>query len=184
MVAMLALASGCRLIGTGTLGYAPGGRYGVCAQPAATSGSPVTMRVFGRDPGDTWPPPDTLGVWLHADNFPALVNCGEPSWPHTLLLVRLFAPSEQFDPQNTNAFRSCDELNSRLDSGTGAYVDAGTRYHRYGPISVNPDEPMDALLTIDDIPENREASWVLATKDFGDQLLAKPLRCGTVTAVE
>jgi len=63
-------------------------------------------------------------------------------------------------------------------------VSIGTRYHTYGPIFVNPDEPMDAILTIDDIPENREASWVLATKDFGDLLLAKPLRCGTVAAVE
>lgn len=180
MATVLAFASGCRLVGSGTLGYVPTSQYGDFRQPAATSGSPVSVQIFSRDPDDTWPPPDALGVRIQAEDIPAIVNyTREPEWAHSLLLVRLFSPSEQADPQNTGVFRSCDELNNR----PGALVDIWTRRHAYGPIFVNADEPVDALLTIDDTPENREGSWALTTGEVGWYSGGTAIRCGTITVM-
>ncbi len=185
MAAVLVLASGCRFVGSGTMGYVPAGQYGSFLQPAANSGSPVSVQVFRPDARDTWPPPGQLGLWLHADNMPALVL-----WPetmpaiHDLYLVRLYGPSEQANREGLQ-FRSCEELNSPLPSGefrNGAV--SSDRSHTLGKIYVNPDQPVDALVTIDDTPENREASWVLAVRPpqrFWQEFGGYAIRCGTIT---
>ena len=193
MTAMLALASGCRVVGSGTLGYVPAGAsrgpwsYVQPVQPAANSGSPVTVQVFRPVPGDTWPPAGTLGLWLHADNMPALaVNVGDLKRQlytdeqiyertRTLYLIRLHGALEEANPEFAQ-YRSCDELLSHPERQGTVWVGP-----LLGEIAFNPDGPLDALITIDDTPENRQTSWVLATSSWGLQGQRTAIRCGTIT---
>ena len=188
LTAMLALASGCHSVGSGTLGYVTNVQVDpiihLPAQPAAISGSAVTVEVFRHDPGDTWPPPGQLGLWLHADSIPvfqAPLPADDP-WLRTVTLVRLLGPSEKVTGAMPE-FRNCDEI-----KGTGEIWTFGHEFGRFGlspdPAKAGtfaPDRTLSALVTIDDTAENWQASWVLATEGTGLLHTSYAIRCGTIT---
>jgi hypothetical protein len=190
LVPMMALAAGCRLVGSGTLDYVPAaerpsGYEYQCPEPgawycwpAATNGSTVTMRVFRPDPGDGWPPPGQLGIWLKADRIPFLSNpfsAGDLSW---LALVRL--PQVTDNPE-LQVPRDC----AGLAATNGFVLVDGEGSNRVGRVIVNDNRTLNAWLTVPDTPETRQASWVLATDTryltgvFTVGGLA--IRCGTLT---
>jgi hypothetical protein len=188
LVPLTALAAGCRLVGSGTLDYVPAAERPSpyvyrCPEPgawycwpAATNGSTVTMRVFQPDPGDAWPPPGQLGIWLKADRIPFLYNpfiSGDLSW---LALVRL---PQVTDSPELQVPRDC----AGLGATAGFVLVDGEGSNRVGRVIVNDDRTLSAWLTVPDTPENRHASWVLATDSV--YLLGgvggSAIRCGTVT---
>jgi hypothetical protein len=180
-IAVLALASGCRLVGSGTLDYVPpaerpskyegagcpepGAWY---CEPAATHGSPVTIRIFRAEPGDAWPPPGMLGVWLHADQIPLVDNPYGGGDPSLLILAPLSMQSPVADQRQA---QNCSEL--ALTTGRVDLFD-----FRFPRVRVNADRTLNAWLTVADTPEYRHAWWVLA----GEGLITPysfAIRCGT-----
>ncbi len=142
--------------------------------PAATSGSVATVALFSAEPGDAWPPPGKLGISVEAERIPFIVQPlftpYEGLW--NLVLVRLPAPTGRSEG---TVIRNCAELES-----TGGLVDVQGS-HRMGTMKVGDDRTLSALLTVDDTPENRQASWVLASESFGWGTQGYAVRCGTTT---
>jgi hypothetical protein len=175
MAAMLAFAGGCRLVGSGTLG--------LLDRPAnfsaARSGSPMTVEVFRPDPGDAWPPQGQLGLKLHAENIPDFyMFCQEP-WMNCAgvtgrVYLLLTPPSVRgCDPLPYDVITGMPAVVSHRDStsGTGKGV---------GPIVLTADRVLNAFLTIDDTPENRQATWWLTSEPHPNGV-AEALRCGTIS---
>jgi hypothetical protein len=175
MVALLAVASGCRVVGSGTLE--------LLDRPAnlsaARSGSPMTVEVFRPDPGDAWPPEGQLGLKLHAENIPDFhMFCEEP-WMNCAgvtgrLYLLLTPPSVRgCDPPPYDVITGAPDLVSHRDStsGTGKGL---------GPIVLTADRVLNAFLAIDDTPENRQATWWLTSEPWPNGG-AYALRCGTIT---
>jgi hypothetical protein len=171
MVAILALATGARCVGSGRLEL-----LHESGEPAATSGSAVTVEVFRPNPGDAWPAPGQLGLRLHAENIPAFAPNADPvpgPRPNTMWLIRLYGPAEEL-PALPWSYRSCDEI-----KGDGIVSTGIKGAHT---ITLTPARVLDALITIDDTPENWRASWVLTTMDnFANFAGAYAVRCGTIT---
>ncbi len=187
MAVVLVLASGCRLVGSGTLGSLPNAHVYY-----AVHGSAVTVEVFRPAPGDAWPPAGQLGLRLRAENIPDIgcwrapwfEDCSD-SWRSTVYLARLRLSSEPTSPDyNWEYPSSCDPYqNPDLPLPL-------VRAKEYrGPLVVTPDGFLDAFLTIDDTPDNWQASWVLTTAALPvyPGLPTDPsahrivLRCGTIT---
>ncbi len=163
MVAVFVLASGCRLVGSGTLGYVS---VSVPNEPAATTGSVATVQVFRPDPGDAWPPPAKLGIWVRADHIPPARTGYEG-----LNLVRLFGPEEP--TRGALSSRTCDELTAKNSGRVYQYPDM------VFPLHVGDDRVINEVLLVDDLPLFQDLSWVIANNDA--MYTGQAIRCGRLT---
>ena len=155
-LAVAAFAMGCRLVGSGTLDRINcDPRSGDCL-PAST-GSLVTVHVFRAAPGDAWPPPGRLGVSLRVEQIPS--RDGQESLP-TLVLLRLID-------------RNCRQL------GLNSLFVLGE--NRVGAVNIASDRTLNALLVVDDTPENLQTSWVLATEAVSPSPYGTPIRGGAIS---
>ncbi len=173
MAAVLVLASGCRLVGSGTLGYVPNPD-----ERAATSGSVATIHAYRADPDDAWPPPGTLALWVRAENIPPAsvgFGIGNSPPPALMYLVRLFGAVEPVRP-DMGEYRTCEEM-----------VAAGGRIvspsHVIASLHVGDDRVISEAVLVDDTPENRDASWVITAATARAFVYLSPLRCGALTVV-
>jgi len=169
MATTLVFASGCRLVGSGTLGYVPNPD-----EPAASSGSVATIHAYRADPDDAWPPPGTLALWVRADHIPpASVGLGSPPQPALMYLTRLFGALEPVRP-GLGEYRTCEDM-----------VTAGGRAlslaHVVASLHVGDDGIIGQVVLVDDTPENREASWVIAAATGRAWPYFGPIRCGALT---
>ncbi len=159
MVAMLVLASGCRLVGSGTLGYVPNPD-----ESAATSGSVATIHAFRPNPGDAWPPPRMLALWVRADHIPQL-NAGVAPGSAAVYFWRL-----KNDLPEYGMPRTCEEIPAQ---GLIVLLKPAWALH------IGEDRTVNEVLLVDDTPENQDASWVIAreTSNYGWFV---PIRCGAL----
>ncbi len=89
-------------------------------------------------------------------------------------LVRLYGPSDEPRGLPPWSYRSCDEI-----KGEGIVSTTGGEGHR---ITLTPDRVLDALTTIDDTPENWQASWALTpVENIANLFGAHAIRCGAIT---
>jgi hypothetical protein len=162
MAATVALASGCRVVGSGTLGYVPASE-GV--EPSSVLGSPAEVRVFRHEAGHAWPPPGKLGIVVTADDIPY-------DGPSPLLLIGMTDPSLYGAPR----VHRCDEL-----STTGGVFMWGVP-SIYEEVHVNPDHSVRALFAVADAPDwpGPTGDWVLAAvgRVPDAEVYAVAVRCG------
>jgi hypothetical protein len=156
IIPLVLLAAGCRLVGSGTLEQIPS----VNAREAR-EGPGVSVNVYRADPGDAWPPAGKLAIWLRATDFPT-INCGVQC---TYLELRN-PPIE---------YRSCDEL---INERAPLIPQDQEGLELIGRVDIDNEHAINEVLLIDDIPENRSATWVLTDSGIGSYI---PIRCGKVS---
>jgi len=164
MATTLVFASGCRLVGSGTLGYVS---VSVPDEPAATTGSTATIQAIRPDPGDGWPPPGKLGMWVRADHIPP-TGTGQDH----LYLVRLFGPQEPTLRKWDS--RTCDELTANSPGRVFLRLEFVV-----GPLHIGDDRVINEVLLVDDLLLFQDLSWVIANEDA--TYSGQAIRCGTLT---
>jgi hypothetical protein len=166
LVPLMALAAGCRYVGSGALGLVPSAQ-----DYAAGAGPAVTVDVFRGTPGESWPPQGKLVFWLRARDFPRIRCGGEQQC--ALQFFRLATSSQQAGNPPFE-YRTCEEL---INASAPLIGFNQPGLERIGEVR-HPDGVINALLVVDDTPENRAATWVLTETSL---TAWEPLRCGNVT---
>jgi hypothetical protein len=161
----MALAAGCRHVGSGALDPVPS-----VPHYSAQTGPAVTVDVFRGTPEESWPPQGKLVLWLRARGFPE-INCGVQC---DYLELRRLATSSQQTGNPPEEFRACDELINASDT---VIRRAQPGVEPIGRVPIGADGTINALLLIEDTPENLAATWVLTDETIGGY---NAIRCGKV----
>jgi hypothetical protein len=165
LVPLMALAAGCRYVGSGALGLVPSAQ-----DYAAKAGPAVTVDVFRGTPGESWPPQGKLVFWLRARDFPR-IRCGGEQ--QCALKLQRLATSSQQAGNPPFEYRTCEEL---IDARAPLISWDQPGLELVGMVD-HPGGVINALLLVDDTPENRAATWVLTETSLTAD---EPLRCGKV----
>jgi hypothetical protein len=160
------IATGCRLVGSGTLDYVEVEGDSSAMGVAATSGSLATIQAFRAADGAEWPPPGQVAVVVRADHIPPISS---DLAPERLSLV-LLAPNE-----------TCGYL--EFVQGGMMWVDSGGS-QVIAPILAGDDRVIAEVVLVDaaKLPEG-EVSWAIANfrPTIGDVNAHRAIRCGTMT---